>query len=85
MIYSEKAIQRAEQIIVNVGFCLLLIGPIFLLSYFKDKAARLVIFVAFIITGSVLTSGVIHGGNLANLAVMAGYAAILVVFLSNTQ
>ncbi|KAH0538339.1 hypothetical protein FGG08_005074 [Glutinoglossum americanum] len=72
LIYSEKAIQRAEMIVVNVGFCFLLICPIFLLSYLEGKAAKLGTFVAFVLAGSVLTSGLINVGNIGSLAVMAG-------------
>ena len=49
--YSERKIRIVEQTIINAAFCVLILGPIWLLSYLTSRAGKLsVILVSVLIT-----------------------------------
>ncbi|KIX01971.1 uncharacterized protein Z518_07910 [Rhinocladiella mackenziei CBS 650.93] len=82
-LYSENKVRMAEKIIINLAFCIMVMVPLFILSYLTNVTIKLlVITTAFFIT-SVIASVLSNNIENASLAVIAGYTAILVVFLSN--
>ncbi|KAH6662272.1 hypothetical protein B0J14DRAFT_645435 [Halenospora varia] len=83
LLYSEENVQRAEAFFLHACFCFLLLCPIFALSYVNSKTWKLVILAVFLLATAVLTVGFLNVPNKNALALVAGYAAILVVFLSN--
>ncbi|KAN0103468.1 hypothetical protein V8E51_011781 [Hyaloscypha variabilis] len=83
LLYSEENVQRAEAIFLHACFCCLLLCPILALSYVHSKTWKLVILAASLFATAVLTVGFLNTPNKNALALVAGYAAILVVFLSN--
>lgn len=82
LIYSEDSVERAEAVFLHACFCCLLLCPIFALSYVHSKTWKLVILAVSLLATAVLTVGFLNGPNKNALALVAGYAAILVVFLS---
>ncbi|KAH8768543.1 hypothetical protein BGZ57DRAFT_929822 [Hyaloscypha finlandica] len=83
LLYSEENVQRAEAVFLHACFCCLLLCPILALSYVHSKTWKLVILAASLFATAVLTVGFLNTPNKNALALVAGYAAILVVFLSN--
>jgi len=53
------------------------------LSFVANKVAKLFIVLGFVMVTSVLASVLSDNAQKSGLAIMAGYTAILVVFLSN--
>ena len=72
LLYSEKAVRRTEQVLVNLSFCLLVLGPIFLLSFVANQVAKLCIVLGFVMATSVLASVLSDNTQKSGLAVMAG-------------
>ncbi|KIM95567.1 hypothetical protein OIDMADRAFT_59361 [Oidiodendron maius Zn] len=83
LLYSEENVQRAEAVFLHACFCCLLLCPILALSYVHSKTWKLVILAVSLFATAVLTVGFLNTPNKNALALVAGYAAILVVFLSN--
>ncbi|KAH8761477.1 hypothetical protein F5882DRAFT_477699 [Hyaloscypha sp. PMI_1271] len=82
LLYSEESVQRAEAVFLHLSFCILLICPIIGLSYMQSKMWKLVLLGVFLFVASLLFVGLVNMPNKSGLALVAGYAAILVVFLS---
>ncbi|KAH8808786.1 hypothetical protein F5884DRAFT_858305 [Xylogone sp. PMI_703] len=82
LIYSEEKVRRAEAVFLHLSFCILLVVPVVLLSYLESKVWKLVVLGIFLAAASFLCVGLLNTPNKSSLAVVAGYAAILVVFLS---
>jgi hypothetical protein len=71
-LYSEEKIKRLEEIILNLGFSILVVGPIFLLSYTEQKLVKLLL-VAFSIFAASGVSSIVPGISQASgLALVAG-------------
>jgi hypothetical protein len=70
--YKEGAVRLAEDIIVNVAFCLLVLVPILFLSYLKDKVAKLSLVLAFVLLSAVVSSYLANATHKTSLAVIAG-------------
>ncbi|RFU26783.1 hypothetical protein B7463_g9548, partial [Scytalidium lignicola] len=81
-IYSEDKVRRAEAVFLHLSFCTFLMLPVVLLSYLESKTWKLVVLAITLFTASVLCVGSLNTPNKSSLALVAGYAAILVVFLS---
>jgi hypothetical protein len=57
-IYKEELVRRAEDIIVNIVFCLTILIPIFLLYFFGNKAGKvgkLALVLGFVLLVAVVT------------------------------
>jgi hypothetical protein len=65
-------VRRAEAVFLHVCFCLLLLCPIFLLSYVDSKVVKLGIVVLFLFAASVLTAGFLDAPNKIAFALVAG-------------
>lgn len=72
LLYSEEAVRRTEQVLVNLSFCILVLGPIFLLSFVANKVAKLLIVLGFVMATSVLASVLSDNAQKSGLAIMAG-------------
>jgi hypothetical protein len=72
LFYSEENVQRAEAVFLHACFCLLLLFPIFALSYVSSKLVKLVILVVSLLAASVLTVGFLNAPNKNALALVAG-------------
>ncbi|KAF2097344.1 hypothetical protein NA57DRAFT_77600 [Rhizodiscina lignyota] len=83
--YSATAVRVFEEVLVHICFCLLLLIPIVALSYIKDKVGKLMIVFGFILLSAMVASLLANTTQKSSIAVIAGYAAILVVFLGNSQ
>lgn len=70
MFYSEVKVRRADQIFMNVAFCLLIICPVIVLSLVDNTVAKLSIVVGFYVLGSILLALGTGSSNPA-LAVLA--------------
>ena len=66
-----------EQTLVNLAFCILVICPIFALSYLTNKVAKLLLVLGCVLITSVLASVLSNNAQKSSLAVMAGYVTIL--------
>ncbi|KIW69966.1 hypothetical protein PV04_02278 [Phialophora macrospora] len=82
-LYSEKKVRFVEKVIINLTFCIMVIGPLFALTYLTSVTAKLLTITAALFITSVIASILSNTIENASLAVIAGYTAILVVFLSN--
>jgi hypothetical protein len=72
MIYTEAAIRRLETILINIVFCLAILLPIFVLSFLRNKAGKLVVVLGFVIIVAVVTSFVANAVHKNTFAVLAG-------------
>ena len=72
LIYSEATVRRAEQALINIGFCFLLLCPIPPLFYLDNKALKLGIVLMFILTLSTLTIDLSASTNKTSVALVAG-------------
>jgi len=72
LLYSETAVRRTEQTLINLSFCLLVLGPIFVLSFVGNKVAKLLIVLGCVLATSVLASVLSNNAQKSSLAVMAG-------------
>ncbi|KAG0650289.1 hypothetical protein D0Z07_3186 [Hyphodiscus hymeniophilus] len=82
--YSEGGIRFAEEVIINAAFCLLLIGPVIVLSYLTSKMWKLIFISLCLLVASAFSGGFLNAPNKTGLGLVAGYAAVLVVFLSTS-
>ncbi|KIX05257.1 uncharacterized protein Z518_06129 [Rhinocladiella mackenziei CBS 650.93] len=82
-IYSEAKVRRAEHIIVDFIICCLLVAPIILLSRLNSQTAKLVVVSVCLPLAAVASPVLAAKSTHTNLAVLAGYAAILVAFITN--
>lgn len=67
--------RRAETFIINLAFCLLVLGPVAALSYLTQIWLKLVVIAVAIMFASVVASGLSDNGHKGSLAVIAGYVA----------
>jgi hypothetical protein len=72
LLYSENAVRRTEQTLVNLSFCVLVLGPIFVLSFLTSKVGKLFLVFAFVLPTAVLASALSDNAQKGSLAVMAG-------------
>ncbi|KAI9773956.1 MAG: hypothetical protein M1839_001968 [Geoglossum umbratile] len=72
MIYSESHVRKAERLLLTLSFCALLLGPIILLSYTRNKGTKLGIVASFVTSASLLTAGLTKARNWEILTVTAG-------------
>jgi hypothetical protein len=70
-IYKEEAVRRVEDILVNIVFCLTILLPIFLLSFFGDKATKLAVVLGFVLLVAVVTSFMANAVHKTSFAVLA--------------
>lgn len=70
-IYSESAVERLEDISINIIFCTLVIAPIAALSYLKDKFGKLIIVFIFVLLSAVVSSFLAKSVHNTSLAVIA--------------
>ncbi|KAH8601494.1 hypothetical protein B0O99DRAFT_606757 [Bisporella sp. PMI_857] len=84
-VYSEANVRFAEEVFVNATFCFLLVCPVIVLSYLSSKLWRLIFVTLCLLVVSAFSGGFLNTPNRANLAFMAGYAAVLVVFVLNNS
>ena len=71
MIYSDQKVRHADQIFMNVSFCLLLLCPVIVLSLVDNRAVKLSVVVGFLLFCAVLLAIGTSSNNSA-LAVLAG-------------
>ena len=71
--YEESAVRLAEDIVINVAFCLLVLIPIILLSYLKNKVIKLMLVLAFVLLSAIVSSFLANTTHKTSLAVIAGY------------
>lgn len=57
---------------MNIAFCLLVLIPILLLSYLKDKVAKLMLVLGFVLLSAVVSSFLANATHKISLAVIAG-------------
>jgi hypothetical protein len=72
LLYSEDAVRRTEQTLVNLSFCVLVLGPIFGLSFLTSRVGKLFLVLAFVVPTSILASVLSDNAQKSSLAVMAG-------------
>jgi hypothetical protein len=65
-------VRKTERLVLTLSFCALLLGPIILLSYTRNKAAKLAIVASFVTSASLVTAGLTKARNWEVLAVTAG-------------
>lgn len=56
---------------MNTAFSLMLLCPIIALSFIRSSIGRLVVVLAFLILGAILTSGIVTAANNSGLGVLA--------------
>lgn len=61
-----------EQMLISIGFCILLVCPIFALSYLQSKALKLIIVLIFILVLSTLTIDLAASTSKTSVALVAG-------------
>ena len=71
MIYSEQRVRHADQVFMNVSFCLLLLCPVIVLSLVDNRTVKLSVVVGFLLFSAVLLAIGTKSNNSA-LAVLAG-------------
>ena len=70
--YSEQAIQRTEDVFINLAFCSLLLIPILLLSYVQNKHWKLAVVAVFVLLSTFLSSFMATASHKPGLAIIAG-------------
>lgn len=61
-----------EKALISIGFCFLLLCPIFALSYLESKALKLSIVLIFIVALSTLTIDLADSTSKTSVALVAG-------------
>jgi hypothetical protein len=72
LIYSERAVRRTEQTLLNLAFCIFVLGPIFMLSFITGKTAKLCLVLGFVLATCVLASVLSDNAQKSSLALVAG-------------
>ena len=72
LMYSEDKVRRVEKTLINIGFCFLLLCPIFALSYLESRALKLSIVLIFILALSTLTIDLSDSTSKTSVALVAG-------------
>jgi hypothetical protein len=70
-IYKEAAVRRMEDIVVNTTCCVLVVFPIFALSYLTGKVEKLIVILTFVLLVSVVSSVLANAVHKSSLAVIA--------------
>jgi hypothetical protein len=70
--YSERGVRLAEQTIVNASFCILVLAPVFALSYITSQIAKLFLVLGCVLLASFVSSVLSDTVQKSNLAVVAG-------------
>ena len=70
--YSERGVRIAEQTIVNTAFCILVLAPIFALSFTTSKVGKLLLLLACVLLVSFVSSVLSDNAQKSSLAVVAG-------------
>ena len=70
--YSEAQVRWAERTVINIGFCILMLCPMVILSYVTNKTLKLGIVLIFVVVASALTSDLTNPAKTTNVAVVAG-------------
>jgi hypothetical protein len=64
---------KIERLLITLGFCLLVLGPVYWLSYTKDIPTKLGIVAGFVVCVSLLTAGLTRAQYWEICTVTAGY------------
>ena len=70
--YSAKKVDRVEDMLLNIAFCLLVIGPVCILSYLSSKGVKLFVVLLSVCLTSVVASSLSNLVQKTSLALMAG-------------
>jgi len=62
-----------QKLLINLAFCIMVIVPIFILSYLTSVAVKLLVITAAFLVTSVIASMLCDTIEHASLAVIAGY------------
>jgi hypothetical protein len=68
----KSVARKLERLLITIGFCSLLLGPIYWLSYAKDVTTKLGIVAGFVLCVALLTAGLTRAQNWEILTVTAG-------------
>jgi len=69
--YSESAVRAFEDIAVNVSFGLLVLVPIIVLSFLKNKVEKLVLVLLFVLLSSIVATVLANATQKSSIAVVA--------------
>jgi hypothetical protein len=70
--YSKRKVEIAEQTIINAVFSVLILGPIWLLSYLNGKAEKLSIILVSVLVTCLIASLLPGNAQKASLGVVVG-------------